>query len=119
MNFKLKLFLITAFAACVFILLPAWGISAEYESVPGEKTSVSLGNEEAGVVSGTEKNMKKHMDTHQRKELLNKIESCITANNRSYRLIYMGIFFAVLIFAFLTLRVKEAKTDFKTPQKNI
>jgi hypothetical protein len=51
------------------------------------------------------------MEEQRLKELLNKIESRISANNKSYTLIYMGIWFAVLIYAFLALRGKEAKKD--------
>ena len=111
MNFKLKIFLITVFAACVLILASSAIIYAADENVSGEKTPVSVENEKTEDLSGVEKNNKMFMEAHQRKELLNKIESRITANNKSYTLIYFGIFLTVLIYAFLTLRGKEGKTD--------
>lgn len=117
MSFRLKIFFITPFTACVLILAPVGGISAADENVSEDKTPISIDHEKTEVVSVAEKNKKKRMEEQQRKELLKKIDSRITANNKSYRLIYMGIFFAVLIYAFLTLCSKEAKTHKKIFEK--
>lgn len=108
MNFKLKIFLISAFAACVLILPRPGVIYVADENMSDYKTPVNIDNEKTEILSEAEKNKKKRMETHKRKELLRKTESSINANNKSYTLIYVGIFFAVLIYAYLTLRVKEA-----------
>lgn len=107
MNFKLKIFLITAFAACLLILASSGSIYAENENVSDEKTQVSIENGKPEVLSKEEIKKKRLMEEQQRKELLNNIEIRISANNTSYTLIYAGIFFAGLVYAFLTLRGKE------------
>jgi len=111
MNFKLKIFIITAFAACVLIFPRSGVIYAADENMSDEKTPVNIDNEKTEVLSKEEIKKKRLMEEQQRKELLNKIEIRITANNKSYTIIYVGIFFAVLIYAFLALRGKEAKTN--------
>ena len=111
MNFKMKIFIVTAFAACVLILSPVGSIYAADENVSDQKTQVSMDNEKKQVLSEAEKKQKRLMEEQQRKELLNKIESRISANNKSYSLIYTVIVFAVLIYAFLALRVKKQELN--------
>jgi hypothetical protein len=55
MNFKLKIFFITAFAACLLILSPARGIYAVDENVSAEKTQVLSWEEKKkeGAYGGT------------------------------------------------------------------
>lgn len=109
MNFKLKTFTVTVVAACVLILHPAGSIYAADINMSDEKKSVHIENEKTEVLSKTDKIKKKPVNAGQGKEIFNKINSRISENNMSYWLIYTGIFFAVLSYAFLALRVKEDK----------
>ena len=107
MNFKLNIFIVTAFAACVLILPPVGSIYAADKNMSNEKPPVSIDIKKTEVLSEAEGKKKRPMKARQVEEMLNKIESHITANNKSYGLIITGIFFAVLIYAFLALRGKE------------
>ena len=98
MNFKLKLFIITTFAACALILSPAGNMYATDENVSDEKTTVAIDNEKKEVLSKEEKKQKKLMEARQRKELLNKIESRISANNKTYIFIFNVIILSIIIF---------------------